>query len=328
VQCHKTDPKRHWESTPDLLKSARCTDCHKAMKPHRAGAAGNAPLSDENQKLIATFVGQYAGEALCLTCHRKLRDHYEDTTHSHVLGANGRTELEKRGCEGCHGPGKVHAYSGGGKNIGGMITFRAKTTDAIRKENEACLECHERGERTYWEGSTHDMRTVACTSCHVVMEKRSAKALLSRATEPETCAKCHTDRKSQTFRNSHMPLREGKMACSSCHNPHGSATQSLLRGDSPNESCYTCHADKRGPFLWEHAPVVENCMNCHDPHGTPRPKLLKAIVPRLCQECHDETQHPTEARTAGNKFTIGRACLNCHTNIHGSNHPAGMNFTR
>ena len=25
---------------------------------------------------------------------------------------------------------------------------------------------------------------------------------------------------------------------------------------------------------------------------------------------------------------IGRACVNCHSNIHGSNHPAGVTFLR
>jgi len=25
---------------------------------------------------------------------------------------------------------------------------------------------------------------------------------------------------------------------------------------------------------------------------------------------------------------MGRACVNCHANIHGSNHPAGKFFTR
>jgi DmsE family decaheme c-type cytochrome len=198
----------------------------------------------------------------------------------------------------------------------------------MTRENDACLACHERGRRLYWKGSAHDSRDVACTSCHTVMESKSARFQLSRKTDAKTCAQCHLIRRAQTFRNAHMPLREGKMACSSCHNPHGTITKALLPEDSPNETCYRCHADKRGPFLWEHAPVHENCMNCHDPHGSTRMRMLKLSLPRLCQQCHIETLHPTEARNPRSRFVIGRSCLQCHLNIHGSNHPSGFLFLR
>ena len=46
--------------------------------------------------------------------------------------------------------------------------------------------------------------------------------------------------KQQRF--NHMPVREGKMECSSCHNPHGSANTKLLNtGTSPDEACTSCH---------------------------------------------------------------------------------------
>ncbi len=92
------------------------------------------------------------------------------------------------------------------------------------------------------------------------------------------------------LRSSHMPMREGKIVCTDCHNPHGSYSEKLLRANSVNENCYTCHAEKRGPFLWEHAPVRENCLNCHDPHGSINEYLLKSLaaaaVPALPQ-CGD-----------------------------------------
>ena len=107
------------------------------------------------------------------------------------------------------------------------------------------------------------------------MEKVSPKNQMIKSTEVEVCFQCHKDRRAQFERPSHHPLREGDMTCSSCHNPHGSATDSLLRGASINETCYKCHADKRGPFLWEHEPVRESCLNCHEPHGTVNEFLLK-----------------------------------------------------
>ena len=33
----------------------------------------------------------------------------------------------------------------------------------------------------------------------------------------------------------------------------------MLKEASVNDNCYKCHAEKRGPFLWEHPPVRENC---------------------------------------------------------------------
>jgi DmsE family decaheme c-type cytochrome len=122
------------------------------------------------------------------------------------------------------------------------------------------------------------------------------------------------------------------MECTSCHNPHGSPTPKLLLASSTNETCFTCHADKRGPFLWQHAPVVENCANCHDPHGSTHEKMLKLSRPRLCQQCHQGTGHPIAPRSptvaADYPFVFNRQCSNCHVNIHGSNHPSGFAFTR
>ena len=165
------------------------------------------------------------------------------------------------------------------------------------------------------------------------MEDASPKFQLAKATEIETCGQCHLERRAQQMRSSHMPLREGKMTCTSCHNPHGGVTQHNLKAMSTNDTCFTCHAEKRGPFLWEHAPVTESCTNCHDPHGSNHEKMLKLAKPRLCQQCHVETRHPTrpygqESSASNFKFILGRQCLSCHVNIHGSNHPSGFAFTR
>lgn len=125
------------------------------------------------------------------------------------------------------------------------------------------------------------------------------------------------------------------MRCSDCHNPHGSTGPSLLARSNVNETCYRCHAEKRGPFLWEHAPVREDCSNCHEPHGSNHPSLLKNRGPYLCQQCHLAAFHPSTAYTANGLLgpspadqLLTRNCLNCHTEVHGSNHPSGPRFTR
>jgi predicted CXXCH cytochrome family protein len=90
-----------------------------------------------------------------------------------------------------------------------------------------------------------------------------------------------------------------------------------------------------------HEPVSEDCMNCHNPHGTVVENLLKARAPFLCHQCH--TPHgpnvpqllgrqvvPNTAATTGKNavnITMGRGCLNCHTEVHGSNNPSVTNPT-
>ena len=115
--------------------------------------------------------------------------------------------------------------------------------------------------------------------------------------QPELCLQCHQMRRAQLQRSSHMPYREGKVTCTSCHNPHGSPNPSQLIQSTVNENCYSCHAERRGPFLWEHPPVMENCANCHEPHGSSNPQLLKVRMPRVCDSCHD-LEPPSDAAAA------------------------------
>jgi len=272
----------------------------------------------------------YAGTASCLDCHKKEAAPFMETAKGKLFLNRPRTEHEKLGCEACHGQGAKHADSGGDEP-GALITFSRKSKTPIAERNAVCLGCHQKTARLWWQGSAHETRNVACTDCHTVMHAASERANLAKPTVLETCGRCHQQRKAQQLRFSHMPLANGKMECTSCHNPHGSPNEKLLLASSVNETCFSCHAEKRGPFLWQHAPVVETCANCHDSHGSSYEKLLKVPKPRLCQQCHDPTQHPTQPRAniaADSRFLDGRQCVNCHFNIHGSNHPSGAALTR
>ena len=120
--------------------------------------------------------------------------------------------------------------AGGGRGVGGIISFRANDPSRTAEENNAiCLGCHERGARAYWQGSVHEERGLACTNCHTIMKAVSAQNQLKTAFQPDTCFQCHKDRRAQMFRSSHMPMREGKVVCTDCHNPHGSTTEALLK---------------------------------------------------------------------------------------------------
>jgi len=127
------------------------------------------------------------------------------------------------------------------------------------------------------------------------------------------------------------------LACSDCHQPHGSNTTAQLANPTKNQTCYTCHADKRGPLLWEHAPVTEDCTLCHTPHGSVHSALLKKSPPLLCQQCHSAAGHPAVARTGAalpggssgpSGFLLAGSCTNCHSQVHGSNHPSGVKLMR
>jgi DmsE family decaheme c-type cytochrome len=260
------------------------------------------------------------GTQVCLGCHATQAASFGDTLM-------GRT---KTACETCHGPGSAHVKAGGGRGVGGIITFRADDQTRTAEDNNGiCLGCHQKGDRTYWDGSAHEARGLACTNCHTIMKHVSVKFQLKTAFQPDTCFQCHKDRRAQMFRSSHMPIREGKVVCSDCHNPHGSATEALLREPSINETCYKCHAEKRGPFLFEHTPVRENCDNCHEPHGSVNQYLLKVSRPRLCVECHFGTGfgHGQNAGPLAAQ-TVSKQCENCHNQIHGTNSPSGALLQR
>ena len=198
-----------------------------------------------------------------------------------------------------------------------------------------CVTCHDRTKHGLWSGSQHDQRNVGCVSCHSAHAPKGVQ-LLKAKTEPDLCASCHRNVTNKLHRFNHMPVREGKMACSSCHNVHGSTNVKLLKvGTTVDESCTSCHAEKRGPYLWEHAPVANACVTCHDPHGSNNERMLAAKVPFVCQRCHVTSRHPPTVydgfvlnnSTNANKI-FGRGCVACHSQIHGSNAPSGKAFLR
>ena len=149
----------------------------------------------------------------------------------------------------------------------------------------------------------------------------------------------------KSLKMSHHPIQEGKVVCSDCHNPHGSVGPKLLKEVTVNQTCYNCHAEKRGPMLYEHQPVREDCMTCHTPHGSNNQRLLRERPPYLCLDCHGGTDTSTghnsnlfgtNFQPGGSNFAAGsgvmqmlnRGCVNCHSQIHGSNSPGGRAFNR
>jgi len=309
-------------SIKDLPKVAEAGSLLEFLQQKGSTSAPAAPSSKGpvagGKRSGAPVEARLVGAETCRACHPTQAAAFEET----LMGRIGKTQKGKFDCENCHGPGSAHLEAGGGRGVGGIISFRPDDQSRTAEENNAvCLTCHQKGGRTNWSDSTHEKRGLMCTNCHTVMKKVSHKSQLKTEFQPDTCFQCHKDRRAQMFRSSHMPMREGKVVCTDCHNPHGSSTEALLKKDSINDTCYTCHAEKRGPFLFEHAPVREDCVNCHLPHGSVNEYSLKVPRQRLCAECHGFGHGLTSGPLAVQ--SIGRSCQNCHTEVHGTNHPSG-----
>lgn len=273
-----------------------------------------------------------ARDAVCTACHNEswrtpVLAIYQT---KHGVKADARTP----GCQTCHGESAGHLKEGPGTKPDVVFKKGPYELSDDRVRAGQCLTCHKGTARTHWDGSPHQNNQLACNDCHQV--HAPVDRVLAKKTQTEVCFACHKEQRADSYKISSHPIKEGKVVCSDCHNPHGSSGPSLVKKNTINETCWTCHADKRGPFLFEHQPVVENCAYCHMPHGSNISPLLVSRSPWLCQSCHDG-QHSSETaigrNAAGNQAglvnanpsnqALGRGCLNCHSEIHGSNSPNG-----
>jgi DmsE family decaheme c-type cytochrome len=278
-------------------------------------------------------------DAKCTRCH-DAEDNpqiLEIGKSKHGVRGDSRTPT----CTSCHGESETHINkpANATERPKPDRTFTKRSTTPIEERNEACLSCHKGTARTRWEGSAHHNNQLACSDCH--QTHAAFDRVLVRKTQTQVCFACHKEQRADSYKISTHPIKEGKVICADCHNPHGAAGPSMVKRNTINETCHVCHAEKRGPFLFEHQPVVENCANCHNPHGSNLAPMLVSRAPWLCQSCHDgqhSSENPIGRNAAGNQggFTgaspsnqaTGRACLNCHSVIHGSNSPNGGYFQR
>ena len=272
----------------------------------------------------------YVGAEVCKGCHEAYYSKFIKSVHGKKAIPD--SPANRDACESCHGPGDQHVEKGGGRGVA-IFVFGRKTDPKAR--DSKCLGCHEntRG-MPYWSLSKHKSMKVTCDNCHSIHSAVPGKDYL-KAADPDLCFGCHMIIRAQTNKQSHHPILEGKIKCSSCHNPMGTATiRGMIKADSVNELCYKCHAEKRGPYAFEHPPVPENCLICHAVHGSNHTRLLIRKVPFVCQSCHTATGHPSRPYTNyqsfggpgqsnKNKF-YARSCLNCHGNIHGSSRSPGF----
>lgn len=237
-------------------------------------------------------------------------------------------------CEACHGPGGDHAGRvRRGQERPPVVLFGSDSPTPVDVQNGYCLDCHLSDAGSTWHGGAHDLNTVACADCHTSHVDRDP--VLATATQASVCFDCHQQQRTQSLKPFAHPVRFGKMTCSDCHSTHGDTGTGIMARNSVNDTCYECHAEMRGPFLWEHAPVPEDCGNCHSPHGSNYAGMLSMRPPTLCQTCHSQAGHPSLPQderglpqNVPSQYLLGQSCLNCHDQVHGSNHPSGSQLMR
>jgi DmsE family decaheme c-type cytochrome len=213
-------------------------------------------------------------------------------------------------CEACHGAGGLH--------------WETKEPADIRfPSNASCAACHQTGKRTLmaWSTSEHARNGVLCSDCHnphnreprhVRAARDSEKAVLSHASAgTQLCAGCHPEVSATFNLPSHHPLGEGMLSCTDCHDPHRDRRKTL---GARTSMCTSCHEDHAGPWIFEHAPVAEDCSYCHTPHGSSADFLLETNQPGACITCHTIAQ----SGAIHDPYAFVTRCTDCHGAVHGS----------
>jgi DmsE family decaheme c-type cytochrome len=299
------------------------------------GVAQDEPATTPAAAPAAQSPYSRKGADTCIACHDEgrilsiFKTRHGSRADEHSPFGHGKLQ-----CEACHGPGAAHSGRvRSGQDRPAIPYFGSASTAPVAEQNGACLSCHRGDMKHGWTGSTHERQGLSCGSCHD--SHATSDAVRVKATQPGVCYACHQTQKAEARLPFTHPLESGRMGCSDCHNAHGTSTDFNLVRTTLNDTCSSCHAEKRGPFLWEHAPAAEDCSLCHRAHGSTQPALLTQRAPLLCQQCHSQAGHPSLPATASglpgatpSTYLLGGSCLNCHSQVHGSNHPSGAKLSR
>ena len=292
---------------------------------------------ESTSPVLASTTYSDKGADTCLSCHNDQSMLIIFRT-AHAQDSDPNTPFAHLQCESCHGPGGNHA---GRRDVGAghpaVVRFGNRDNTPVDEQNAVCISCHTRHVGLQWTGSPHQRNEVACAACHTVHAAVDRVSVLTE--QAKVCSECHARQRADSHKPYAHPIKSGIMTCTSCHNAHHSVNSALLKRNDLNELCWSCHSELRGPFLFEHAPVSEDCSLCHHAHGSVHPAMLARRAPLLCQACHSQSGHPSVSYTAAdlpggsgnpsqNVYLVGGSCLNCHRQVHGSNHPSGVYFMR
>ncbi len=276
---------------------------------------------------VAGNAGADVPNDVCANCHEQTET-FHQTLHGIYFSED--SDLMEYGCESCHGSAVEHIDEGDPEKIINPANRDQFGGDYL------CLNCHRDHQFDEWSFSAHNGANVGCSGCHTIHVPAEQSV---KNDAPELCYGCHTNVRAAAFMPSRHPIAESKMSCIDCHNVHGGQT-SFARNFTNRELCFSCHAEKEGPFVYEHAPVNEDCMICHTAHGSVANNLLKQAEPALCLNCHPMHFHATivgldgtfvppadssltvNSTPDGWKRSMLTKCSQCHSSVHGGDLPS------
>jgi DmsE family decaheme c-type cytochrome len=291
-----------------------------------AALAKSKPKTSNTGKIERDFArftlvpgAETVGAEQCTQCHTDLAKGFRHSPHSIVDVT----------CEQCHGAGSLHVAEGAYTKEK-IISFRDRPADDA---NGVCLSCHAKSDHVRnWFAGAHQAQDIKCSDCHTIHEgaskprmalasggevRREPRPLESRREMNDKCLQCHRKQDAQANLPYHHPIREAKMSCVDCHDPHGGSAGNNLKASNTSQLCLQCHEEYQGPFSFQHPPVTEDCMKCHSPHGSPNQNMLVVSQPALCLQCHS-------AHHNGASTPIVDRCTNCHNSIHGTDIPSAV----
>jgi DmsE family decaheme c-type cytochrome len=276
-----------------------------------AASGSETAVATAKAAVPAANAADFVGSDVCATCHADIAKKFSTNPHSKLALMHNGTGAT---CESCHGAGRAHVEGGGDvTKIKQLAKMSTKDVDAT------CLGCHA-GAHPNFERSPHAKADVGCTSCHSI-HAAGTEAKLLKVDQPKLCYSCHSDIKPAFAMPFHHKVDEGLLKCSDCHDVHGTFGNNNIKSTADqNAVCTKCHAETRGPFVFEHPAVkAEGCLSCHTPHGSQNARLLNVPnVNQLCNQCHSPVAAGTVHGISAGSADV-EPCISCHTMVHGSN---------
>ena len=294
--CHNP----HGAAGPFLIdadpgQTGFCTKCHQPEMfqrkyVHPPVAEGKCTACHDPHQADSPALLREKVPKLCLACHAKVMQKLDSAAVVHPPVKEGR-------CLGCHDP---HSSS-----------------DRYLLKGEPgkfCISCHGKIGKTVSSAKSRHApveNAASCLSCHSG-HTSAVKGLLP--VEGKTfCLGCHT-RMAASLEGKkllHGPIMQGK--CTPCHDPHGSSSIKLLKGDYP-ETLYVPYQKDKNQYAF--------CLKCHQKN------LLTFPDTTIYTKFRDGKKNLHFIHVSNKKK--GRTCRLCHDpHATDSNHllrDPGMDF--
>lgn len=260
--------------------------------------------------LLALPASAQEDASVCLDCHDDVAENLMGTKHELTTG---ETQGMSVNCMGCHTNYEAHLDD----PLENYPTM--PDTLGFLQVAEVCGSCHVNAHQaTMVTTDPHARSQIDCLDCHSIHGNTNHALLIDD--QDDFCTECHTNVKTQFGQRSFHPLESGNIRCIDCHSQDDRKDHQLATGF--DWTCQECHSELSGPYLYEH-PVNYNhlvegggCVECHSPHGSPNERLLNQPGNGVCMQCHGI---PPGHVSAHSGMAVKVNCVNCHTDIHGSN---------